>query len=1027
MVTYKIDRTSNNSLQLGLRNSVILTSGKNSDGTFRLSVNSPIYTSQDDKITENGQLTTKTYVDKTAVEAARTLLSTWIQGSDIISVLPVKDGNNVTSGATISLAAQYTDVDSTTKLKTFSVSQEVVDTITVNKYGILTGVTFKKLSSADLDNTSNSFDNYRSWMVGVGTEYAPVVSSYGSDGKNDSATTPSTYALNFTAGNGINVTLTKGNSSVLSFSLVLNSAGAIAASTTGLDLKTTMTADHTDGLYSISADKYGRITAMSDFDLAKLVAKFKYFIGSEGVLVPANSADNQSNPENNLPDSSERYLNGKGKWEKIPYSDVSVQPTSAGTEYYLLGTPATAASVETAAYFDENKNLKYSNGNLYSTYFVGNGSLLTNIAAPSISPIGGTLSDSVMPDWAVSLKAFGNSISGFSKNSVLYASNDGVLSSVMETGGTTTANYVLAKKNVTSNTADFAPNWVDISTIISGQITESLASALIFKGFLDSTVETETNTTKKDLPTTGFKVGNMYKVSHAGKYGYGTITCEVDDAIYCIKDDDGSYTAANVSDYWGAIQSNIVNAITFDSSVTVNGTTNVAYVIPVKSIGTNTLMDSTITFSNGILDANASSANKLSTSRNLWGKAFNGTADVSGDLASVGNISTDSTDLYNIGASDHRFLNVFAKTINGDLIGTADAAKKVQHSLTITNIDGSSKSFDGSSDLPININYSEYKVLTSSTGTIMSSEVPAGMNVLSNITAAIDQTSGSLTLTPSYVRALTSLTSDLFSIGQNTASPKIEYLSSYSSTSLPVFYVGTVPGDEVSDRNLNLAGNLTAYSVKVRSDHGTEGANFNKVAQTQSGTAQTEDSVPILRSYTLSSNSSLYEFIKSGFFIRTASGMTAGLASATWDSDSNVPTAAAVSAYVKASVQNTAKGVTKTMKLKFSEASSVATASTVLPVGTLIKDVMIVCTSQVTGTSPSVSVDAGANLKLVGADENDLSSANVYEYKLCETMPDQAAPSITLYDSGATATMVSSDFNSFSVLIDYIEPDNYVL
>jgi hypothetical protein len=151
------------------------------------------------------------------------------------------------------------------------------------------------------------------------------------------------------------------------------------------------------------------------------------------------------------------------------------------------------------------------------------------------------------------------------------------------------------------------------------------------------------------------------------------------------------------------------------------------------------------------------------------------------------------------------------------------------------------------------------------------------------------------------------------------------------------------------------------------------------------------------------------------------------LASATWDSDSNVPTAAAVSAYVKASVQNTAKGVTKTMKLKFSEASSVATASTVLPVGTLIKDVMIVCTSQVTGTSPSVSVDAGANLKLVGADENDLSSANVYEYKLCETMPDQAAPSITLYDSGATATMVPSDFNSFSVLIDYIEPDNYVL
>ena len=58
----------------------------------------------------------------------------------------------------------------------------------------------------------------------------------------------------------------------------------------------------------------------------------------------------------------------------------------------------------------------------------------------------------------------------------------------------------------------------------------------------------------------------------------------------------------------------------------------------------------TATSFNGSLIGNASTATKLQTARTIWGKSFNGTADISGDLNNVGNInSTNSVFIINKG------------------------------------------------------------------------------------------------------------------------------------------------------------------------------------------------------------------------------------------------------------------------------------------------------------------------------------------------------------------------------------------
>ena len=87
-------------------------------------------------------------------------------------------------------------------------------------------------------------------------------------------------------------------------------------------------------------------------------------------------------------------------------------------------------------------------------------------------------------------------------------------------------------------------------------------------------------------------------------------------------------TANIVTSYWGTARNISIassNGGGAGSAVSVNGSANVTLKLP-----------ATIT---AALSGNASTATKLATARTLWGRSFDGSANVSGDLSGVGNIS----------------------------------------------------------------------------------------------------------------------------------------------------------------------------------------------------------------------------------------------------------------------------------------------------------------------------------------------------------------------------------------------------
>ncbi len=132
-----------------------------------------------------------------------------------------------------------------------------------------------------------------------------------------------------------------------------------------------------------------------------------------------------------------------------------------------------------------------------------------------------------------------------------------------------------------------------------------------------------------------------------------------------------------------------------DSSATYNGA-NVSF----DGTGDVTLhMPSTFA---GSLKGNADTATKLATARTLWGQSFNGSANVTGAMSNVGNITSLKTNTHDIGSSSNVWKNIYATTFHGALdgkatsAGSADMANQVTHVLTIEG-----QSYDGSTDVAV--------------------------------------------------------------------------------------------------------------------------------------------------------------------------------------------------------------------------------------------------------------------------------------------------------------------------------------
>lgn len=63
---------------------------------------------------------------------------------------------------------------------------------------------------------------------------------------------------------------------------------------------------------------------------------------------------------------------------------------------------------------------------------------------------------------------------------------------------------------------------------------------------------------------------------------------------------------------------------------------------------------------------NVASATKLQTARTIWGQSFNGTANVSGNLTSVGHIQFSANASYNIGTTGNNASAVYARTLQSN-------------------------------------------------------------------------------------------------------------------------------------------------------------------------------------------------------------------------------------------------------------------------------------------------------------------------------------------------------------------------
>lgn len=83
--------------------------------------------------------------------------------------------------------------------------------------------------------------------------------------------------------------------------------------------------------------------------------------------------------------------------------------------------------------------------------------------------------------------------------------------------------------------------------------------------------------------------------------------------------------------------------------VSVDGSTNYNLKLP-----------STIT---ATLSGNASTATKLQTARTLWGRSFDGSANVSGDMTGVGNVTPSANGTLNLGTATSRWANMYTNCI----------------------------------------------------------------------------------------------------------------------------------------------------------------------------------------------------------------------------------------------------------------------------------------------------------------------------------------------------------------------------
>lgn len=1040
ITTQRLDRLSNAKLYLGLKTGTYLEAEAallkigNKTGQIQLQLGTTYMAP-----TADTHAAPKKFVDDSITNAKSAVLSQ-ISGGTRISVTPTTDGSLVTAqsislgdaysaswfgnklngtfasnGATAIDYAVFTGQSDSTKYGSYAATGDgsgagsFISAIKVDKYGAVVGVDYKKIAASDIDNTQGTYDNYRYWNLNVGSTDYQIAS--GAD-----STKP--FKLEFT-GAGITPTVSQiagATGYSVSFGLDLDSTYFELNSSNKLTHKHVESAVNglaaTATLLKGTVDAAGHIVSLSTVTASDLTGIIgAHSTTSDGYV--AKKADGNTGTA-----TTEGYFyTSEGKWAQIPFSGVKVTASSKTSDIPLALSDGDH-DITTLVY---NTGIKAnpSTGTLTATKFAGNGSELTNLAADKISS--GTLSSDRLPTLPLTKGGLGAALSTYG---VLVRQADATTVTTVTRPDGASGMYVLTSEKLANNKENI--EFKNLQTLVSDVLKE--VDAMVYKGTIGKTGATYNSTDAEvnlDTLLGAYEAGYTYKIVDKMVLVDGTdnkYNVEPGDTLIALSDSNkGSSPRFNV------VQANTDGAVTYKNGTTAtavnelvvfNNTTGTT----VKGTGAKieTVEGKTGYRITGVTASeadhaasasNADTATKLATENlTIFGNSFDGSASIPTTASLTAEKVLPNSTSATIGEESNAFASLYAT----ELHGTAD---KVAHKLYLPGYDTANEEdkanlvYDGSKDITINI-----AALGGVTGITVPTKSPVGDGYYISNLVATPQTDGSVTVTPTYTKAINGITYNLFNVGTVGTDGKIT-IAPYTTKTTGKFFT-----DSARSNRLSYAGDFAASKVYI--DY-TSGSNTYSLP-TLSATPYTESSlganeILIAKDAGTEDGVKVYSYEKSGVKIVKSNDTNA----TAFNSDAEVATTKTVASYVTTQVSNLDKKVIKTLSLQVGNGSTAKNengdliweSAAIFTANDVIQRIAVEVKGAATSTNkPGLQIRNGTTT-IMSSDENDITEAGVYidnYYYTC-----QASSSIKAVITSSEATGLTASTVDAVIHVDY--------
>ena len=1031
--TQKIDRLSNYSLTLGLKGTILtssfdnktLTIGKTGNAATLLKYEvAPTVTASDNTYSvawtgsDNSTIVHKQYVDEILKQAKRYSDYTHRLLTSKTSTISITLPENNSSAIALDVTPVYSQgpADKTAPSTPQAFTKEgtnaytngqrygiftgqkgaeydgfapangdpgnVISAIRVDEYGSIIGVDYKKISTADLDNKGNTFDNYVGWDFTAGA----TTLSVGSNTKKDV-----THSVNF-IGSAMNIVAGEGKAGAshsLTFTPIVDDVYITLGDTSAPKITHKLINNSKESqanatIKKINVDTAGHVTGYVDVVAKDLTDLIGAYSGSGLGLVNGNAATVTNSGLATL------FYTKDGSWSQIPYSSVKISNNSKETPTYLLS--AESDSDITKIYTNTNIAIK-KDGSITASSFTGNGAGLTNLSAANLT---GDINAARLP--VVPVTKGGTGLSSHTTNGVLYYNGTGY-SEVTNGSMTQNKNYVLTQRKGSDDRVK--TTFEDINSLISSHMGDT--DAMIFKGTIGlkasgATVVVNPIDGKVNLSTTlgTYDAGWTYKAvsEFTIKDKSNEHKVEAGDLITVIADSDSSIT----TDHFVVSQANIDGAVSYDK--TADPSTEVNEIPKFSSTSGRTIIGSGIKIdSSNVIQGTANKAKQLETTRNIFGNSFNGTADIATTATlTAGNIQNPTNETYSIGTSSLRYKDIQSKIAHIDTIyfdktattsyingteytgnaKTATTASQTQASLTIAG-----KTFNGSKAVEVDI-----ASLGGLAGVEITSDGTHG-NVISSITKG-NADNNIQKFTYGKINAITGITFGLFDV---TNSSNAITIKPYATRQLGKFY-------KASSDVLSYGGTL--YSDFLQTQAKVEGSpsGATKIAPVLTpryiesySTLKKDKNILIVDP---NSDDNSYSFVQSGISISTAIAE---------NSDEQVPTSKAVTTLVNTKISENNTTNYKSETVLFDKAGTVTLS---LPKNSFITRIAV---SVETPFATGAITVSHSNATIVSSAEVDLAEAGIYIVDTYRPVENSTAVSLSI-DKGTGKVYVNVEYTT---------------